>query len=287
MTTIQWFPGHMAKAKRQIAARLKLTDIVFELRDARAPKTTMNPMLMELIGNRPRIVLLTKADLADKKPLDAWLSHLKKQDISAMAINAKAGLPVDALVKESRRLLKEKLDKDAKRGLKPRPLRAMIVGVPNVGKSTLINKLVSRRATNVGAVPGITKHLQVIRIHEDLELLDTPGLLWPKFDDQEAAKKLVLIGSLKDSVVALDDVVISAFTFLATHYKQAFDARYGIDADPDNPMDIFDAIGKRRGCLKKGGEIDYDRVMEIFLDDFRNARFGSVMLDVLEDDADV
>ncbi len=287
MTTIQWFPGHMAKAKRQIKERLTLIDIVFELRDARAPAATQNPMIQTLIGSRPRVVLLTKADLADTQPLNAWLEHFKARGVSAMAINAKAGLPVEKLVGECRRLLKDKLDKDARRGILVRPFRALIVGVPNVGKSTLINKLVNRRATNVGAVPGITKNLQVIRIHKDLELLDTPGLLWPKFDDQEAAKKLVLIGSLKDSVVALDDVVISAFKLMATRYKEAFDRRYDIDADPDDPLSIFEAIGRRRGCLKKGGAIDDDRVMEIFLDDFRHARFGPVMLDLPEDDTDV
>jgi ribosome biogenesis GTPase A len=222
---------------------------------------------------------LNKADLAERHHVAAWINHFKDQGFKAIAINSLKGLDVKKVVQATKDIMEDTFAKAAKRGIKKRPIRAMILGIPNVGKSTLINQLVNKRATNVGDVAGITKHLQMIRIHEDLELLDTPGILWPKFEDQEVAKKLVLLGSLKDSVVALDDVVIYGFQLLKAYYKDRFEARYDITVDTENMIDIFDAIGKRRGCLKKGGEIDYERVIDIFLYDFRNQYFGPITLD--------
>ncbi|MFW5841866.1 MAG: ribosome biogenesis GTPase YlqF [Bacillota bacterium] len=284
MTTIQWYPGHMAKTKRLIKERLHLVDVVYELLDARAPYSSQNPMIREITIKKPRLILLNKADLAERHHVTAWINHFRERGFKAIAINSLKGLDVKKVVQATKDIMEESFVKSAKRGIKKRPIRAMILGIPNVGKSTLINQLVNKRATNVGDVAGITKHLQMIRIHEDLELLDTPGILWPKFEDQEVAKKLVLLGSLKDSVVALDDVVIYGFQLLKTYYKDRFEARYDISVDTNNMIDIFDAIGMRRGCLKKGGEIDYDRVIDIFLYDFRNQYFGPITLDRVNHD---
>ncbi len=283
MKTIQWYPGHMAKTKRLIREKIKYIDIIFELLDARAPYASQNPMIREITKNKPRILLLNKTDLADREVTNTWLQHFKKEGLSAMPINSLEQLPVDKIVSESKRLLKDVFDKESKRGRLQRPIRAMIIGIPNVGKSTLINQLVRKRVTKVGDVAGITKHLQVIRIHEDMELLDTPGILWPKFEDQEVAKKLVLVGSLKDSVVALDDIVIYGIQFLIEHYKAAFEKRYDIRVEGQEMVDIFELIGKRRGCLKKGGIVDYERVIDIFLHDFRNQQFGPISLDRIKD----
>ena len=279
MKTIQWYPGHMAKTKRLIKEKLKYIDIVFELLDARAPYSSQNPMIREITKNKPRILLLNKADLADKHVTNDWLKHFREQNLTAMPINALESLPVEKIVAESKRLLKDVFDREQKRGRIARPIRAMILGIPNVGKSTLINQLVNKRVTKVGDVAGITKHLQVIRIHEDMELLDTPGILWPKFEDQEIAKKLVLIGSLKDSVVAMDEIVIYGFNLLIKYYKEAFEKRYDFSVEGKEIIELFDSIGMRRGCLKKGGIVNYERVIDIFLHDFRNQQFGPLSLD--------
>ena len=283
MKTIQWYPGHMAKTKRLIQENIKLVDIVFELVDARAPFSTQNPMVQDITKHKPRIILLNKSDLAEQKELDKWVDYFNDQGTKAFKINSMSGFNVDKIVSASQEIMAEKFAKNKKRGIFERPIRAMIVGIPNVGKSTLINQLVKKRVTKVGDVAGITKHLQMIRIHEHLELLDTPGILWPKFEDQEAAKKLVLLGSLKDSITPLDDVAIFGMHVLATHYKNAFETRYDIEVDMDNVIKVFDDIGKRRGCLKKGGIVDYDRVIEIFIYDFRHHYFGNIILDRVKD----
>jgi len=281
---IQWYPGHMAKTKRQIKERLKLIDIIFEIVDARAPLSTQNPMVDEITKNKPRLILLNKADLADKKELDQFIKYYESKGFKALKINALSGLNVDKIVPGSKALLEEKFSKEKKRGREERPIRALIVGIPNVGKSTLINQLVSKRAVKVGDIPGITKHLQMIRINKDLELLDTPGILWPKFDSEEVALKLALIGAIKDSILPLDDVVVYGMKVLVEKYKEAFEKRYDITVDIDDIVGIFDDIGKRRGALKQGGVVDYDRVMDLFLYDFRHQQFGPVILDQVDED---
>ena len=281
---IQWYPGHMAKTKRQIKERLKLIDVVFEIVDARAPLSTQNPIVDEVTKHKPRLILLNKADLADPKALDAFVEHFDKQGFKSLKINALSGFNVNKIVPTAKAILEEKFDREKKRGREERPIRALIVGIPNVGKSTLINRLVSKRAVKVGDVPGITKHLQMIRINKDLELLDTPGILWPKFDDEDVALKLALIGALKDSLLPLDDVVVYGIKILAERYKEAFEKRYDIEVDTENVLDIFDAIGKRRGAIKQGGVVDYDRVMDLFLYDFRHQQFGPIILDRVDED---
>ena len=280
MAKINYYPGHMAKTKRLIKERLKHIDIVFELVDARAPQASMNPELTSIIKNKPRLILLNKSDLADSRGLAAWERHFKNASLETLQINALSGKNVHQIVPLTREILYDKLQKERKRGIKERPFKALIVGIPNVGKSTLINRLVDKRATKVGDVPGVTKHLQTIRIHDSLELLDTPGILWPNLDDQSTALKLALLGTIKDNLIPSDDVVIFGFDILKKHYKKAFEARYDITIDDsDEALTLFEKIGKRRGALKKGNEIDYDRVIDLFLYDFRHHQFGNVILE--------
>ncbi len=280
MAKINYYPGHMAKTKRQIKERLKLIDIVIELVDARAPKACMNPELAPLIGSKPKLILFNKADLADKKGLEAWRDHFSKRGVNTLSINALSGRNVNRIVPLSKEILRPLFEKEARKGRRERPVRALIVGIPNVGKSTLINRLVDKKATKVGDTPGITRHLQVIRIHEDMELLDTPGILWPKLDDHDTAMKLALLGTIKDHLVPRDEVVIYGFDILRKHYKEAFEKRYDMTIENDDEsLDIFDKIGRRRGTLQRGGEIDYERVMDHFLYDFRHQQFGPLMLE--------
>ncbi len=280
MAKINYYPGHMAKTKRLIKERLKHIDIVFELVDARAPQASMNPELKSIIKNKPRLILLNKSDLADNRGLAAWEHHFKNASLETLQINALSGKNVHQIVPLTRQILQDKLQKERERGIKERPFKALIVGIPNVGKSTLINRLVDKRATKVGDVPGVTRHLQTIRIHDSLELLDTPGILWPNLDDQSTALKLALLGTIKDNLIPSDDVVIFGFDILKKHYKQAFEARYDITIDDsDEALTLFEKIGKRRGALKKGNEIDYDRVIDLFLYDFRHHQFGNVILE--------
>ncbi len=279
MKLIQWYPGHMEKTKRQIKERLKVIDIVFELVDARAPISTRNPMIDAITEHKPRLILLNKSDLAIPSLLDAWIEYFSSLGIKSLKINALEGINVNKIVGYAQTVLAEKRQKAVAKGLLNRPIRALIVGIPNVGKSTLINQLVSKRVTRVGDIPGITKHLQMIRIHESLELLDTPGVLWPKFDDQTVALKLALIGSIKDSILALDDVAIYGMKYLASYHLNAFNSRYDITVDIEDILSVFTGIGQRRGALKPGGKIDDDRVIDLFLHDFRNNYFGPIMLD--------
>ncbi|MFP4286454.1 MAG: ribosome biogenesis GTPase YlqF [Candidatus Izemoplasmataceae bacterium] len=284
MKTIQWYPGHMAKTKKQIQAQLKLVDIVIELLDARAPIASQNPMIQSISSHKRRLILLNKADLADTFELKKFIDYFEKQGHKVLAINALNGMNVQKIPSLAKSLIKDILEKEKKRGRIERPVRSMIVGIPNVGKSTLINQLVSKKVTKVGDIAGVTKHLQMIRIHDDLELLDTPGILWPKFDDEEVGLKLALLGSIKDTILPLDDVVIYGMKFLNQYYKKAFESRYDINVDIDNIGKIFDDIGIKRGCLRKGNEIDYDRVIDIFLHDFRHMQFGKIILDRIDQD---
>ncbi len=284
MTKINYYPGHMAKTKRLIKEQIKQIDIVFELLDARAPGASMNPEVSEMTRNKPRLMLLNKSDLSDGEGLRAWERHFANNGLHTLQINALNGHNVNRIVPLTRDILSDTVEKAKKRGMKVRPFRALIIGIPNVGKSTLINRLVAKKATKVGDVPGITRHMQVVRIHESLELLDTPGILWPNLEDQTTALKLALLGTIKDSLIPRDDVVIFGFDLLRKYYPRQFAVRYDIDVDPqDSALDLFDKIGRRRGALTKGNEVDYDRVMDHFLYDFRHQQFGPVILEWPDD----
>ncbi|WP_375216525.1 MULTISPECIES: ribosome biogenesis GTPase YlqF [Parageobacillus] len=273
--TIQWFPGHMAKAKREVQEKLKLIDIVFELLDARIPLSSRNPMIHEILGNKPRIVLLNKADMADETVTEQWIAYFERQQLHALAIDAQTGTGIKQIVAASKEMLKDKFAKMAAKGIKnPRPMRALIVGIPNVGKSTLINRLAGRNIAKTGDKPGVTKAQQWIKVGKEMELLDTPGILWPKFEDEEVGLKLATTGAIKDTILNLQDVAVYALNFLKQHYPERLKERYSLDDIPGEIVALFDAIGKRRGCLVSGGAVDYDKVSEIVLHDIRTEKLG-------------
>lgn len=279
--TIQWFPGHMAKARREVTEKLKLIDIVFELVDARLPLSSRNPMIDEIIQQKTRIILLNKADLADSEWTKEWIAYFKSRQLPAIAINSQEGQGLSQIMNKTKELLKEKFERMRARGIKPRAVRAMIVGIPNVGKSTLINRLAKRNIAKTGNTPGVTKAQQWIKVGKELELLDTPGILWPKFEDEEVGYKLALTGAIKDSIINLQDVAAYGLRFLKEHYPERLTERYQIDPHLEI-IEMFDAIGKLRGCLLKGGEIDYDKTTDIIIRDIRSEKLGKLTFDFPE-----
>lgn len=277
--TIQWFPGHMAKARRQVTEKLKLVDIIFELVDARIPYSSRNPMIEEIIQQKPRIVLLNKADMADAELTKQWIAYFEEQGIKALAINSQAGQGMKEITAAAKSLLAEKFNRMKAKGVKPRAIRAMIVGIPNAGKSTLINRLAKKNIAKTGNTPGVTKAQAWIKVGKEMELLDTPGILWPKFEDQQVGLKLALTGAIKDTILNLQDVAVYALRFLSANYPDKLKERYGIEELPEDIVLLFDEIGKRRGCLMGGGEVDYDKVTELVIREFRSEKFGRISLE--------
>ncbi len=266
----------MAKARRQVTEKLKLIDIIFELVDARIPLSSRNPMIDEIIQHKPRLVLLNKADMADKAITKEWIDFFSEQGIKAIAINSQAGTGMKEIVSEAQGILKDKFDRMKAKGVKPRAIRAMIVGIPNVGKSTLINRLAKKNIAKTGNTPGVTKAQQWIKVGKELELLDTPGILWPKFEDQEVGLKLALTGAIKDAILNLHDVAIYAIRFLEQNYPHRFKERFHIEEFPEDIIEFFNIIGKQRGCLLGKGEIDYDKVTELIIREIRTEKMGAL-----------
>ncbi|MCG2455475.1 ribosome biogenesis GTPase YlqF [Staphylococcus epidermidis] len=281
---IQWYPGHMAKAKRQVSEQLKKVDVVFELVDARIPCSSRNPMIDDVIKQKPRVVILNKKDMTNLKELEKWEIYFKNEGFYPVAVDAKHGKNLKNVEVEAIKATQEKFDREKAKGLKPRAIRAMIVGIPNVGKSTLINKLAKRSIAETGNKPGVTKQQQWIKVGKSLQLLDTPGILWPKFEDEEVGKKLSLTGAIKDSIVHLDEVAIYGLNFMIKHDVSALKRHYNIDTHEDAEiLDWFDAIGRRRGLLQKGNEVDYESVIELIINDMRNAKIGTYCFDILKE----
>lgn len=274
---IQWYPGHMAKALTQIKDRMGLIEIVFELVDARIPVSSTNPYVSKVIGNKPKVVLLNKMDKADPNQTKEWVRHFEEQGIIAVPINSLNGDGIKQIVPAAKLALKDKLEKDKTKGMKERAIRALIVGIPNVGKSTLINKLAKRKAAAIGDRPGITRVQQWIKVGKELELLDTPGVLWNKFEDPEVGYRLALTGAIKDEALPIDEVVIYGINFMVKHHPRRLSERYQTEAV--DPIEILDHIGKIRGA-RRGGETDYDRVFNAFLNDIRGGALGRVTFDV-------
>lgn len=280
--TIQWFPGHMAKAKREVTEKLKLIDIVFELVDARIPMSSRNPLIDEIVANKPRMMLLNKADMADPDVTKQWIEFFAKQQIEAIAIDSQSGTGVKQIVTVAKEKLRPKFEKMMAKGIKrPRAMRALIVGIPNVGKSTLINRLAGKHIAKTGDTPGVTKAQQWIKVGKELELLDTPGILWPKFEDEEVGFKLATTGAIKDTILNLQDVAVYALRFLAAYYPDRLKERYALSDIPEDIVVLFDEIGKRRGCLAAGGVVDYDKVAELVLRDIRTEKLGRLSFDRL------
>lgn len=279
MKQIQWYPGHMAKTKKEIKEKAKMVDVVLELLDARIPFSSQNPIIQQLTEKKPRVILLNKADLADQYELDKWVKYFEDKGFKTLKINALSGKGVDKILPLLRTMMVDIVEREKARGRKERPIRTMILGIPNVGKSTLINRLAKKKKLIAEDRPGVTKKTQYIRVGQDLELLDTPGILWPKFDDERVAFRLALTGAIKDDILPIDEIVIYGFKFLNEFYLKNFEERYNIKVDIEDILGIYNNIGIRRGCLLPGKQIDYDRVNDLFLFDFRHMKFGKIILD--------
>ena len=277
-TNINWFPGHMAKAKREIEEKLKFVDVVFELVDARIPLSSRNPMISEILKNKPHLILMTKATMADPVYNSRFEKNLIHNETleRVLLIDSISGLNTNKIVSMSKELLKEKLEKEKLKGMKERPLKAMVIGIPNVGKSTLINKLVGKKTALVSNRPGVTISQQWIRINKDLDLLDTPGVLWPKFETQEIGFNLALTGAIKDTVVYKDDMILYFLSFLKENYKDSLKL-YNVTSDTDN-IEILNIIGKNKNFIRNK-EIEYERVYDLIINDFRNLKLGRITLD--------
>lgn len=271
---IQWFPGHMTKAKRQMEEHLKMVDMVIELRDARIPDASKNPLIDELSAHKPRLILLSKKDKADPQISAAWIAALEKAEVKAMAVDLLHEKLEKRITAAAQELMKAKIERMKRRGMRPRAIRAMVVGVPNVGKSTLINALAHRRAAVTGDRPGVTKALQWVKVGKSLELLDTPGVLWPKFEDEEAALRLAVTGAIRDEILPLEEVAFWAMEYLQQHQPQLLQERYGITLS-ERPYDNLLEIGRKRGYLMNG-EVDEKRLITAFLREIRDGKIGAV-----------
>ncbi|AXI09065.1 ribosome biogenesis GTPase YlqF [Oceanobacillus zhaokaii] len=276
---IQWFPGHMAKARRQVEEKLKLVDFVMELVDARAPLSSQNPMLQQVLQSKTKMIVLMKRDLADQRVTENWINYFKDKDIPAIAVDVNEKTDIKKVIQLAKSLGQEKMDKLMKKGIQPRPARAMIVGIPNVGKSTLINRLANKKVAQTGDRPGITKHQLWIKVKKDFELLDTPGILWPKFEDQMVGYRLAAIGTIKDQLLSLQDIVAFVIKYLQVHYPALLKERFNIEHDMEDMWEIFELIGKQRGALESGGNVNLDKVSEIVLQDLRAGRLGNITLE--------
>ncbi|WP_221564242.1 ribosome biogenesis GTPase YlqF [Alkalihalobacillus sp. TS-13] len=273
---IQWFPGHMAKARREITEKLKMIDVVFELVDARIPLSSRNPMIDEIIENKPKLVLLNKTDMADRAITKEWEDYFSARNLRTVTVNSKTGQGLEKISEIARELVKDKLDKMIEKGVKPRAVRALILGIPNVGKSTLINRLANKKIAKTGDRPGITQRQQWIKVGKELELLDTPGILWPKFEDQITGYRLAVTGAIKDDILDFGDIAFFAVQYLKDAYPEKLIDRYKLTDTSAPPLEVFEEIGKKRGCLIKGGEVDYEKAAEIILRDIRSEKLGPI-----------
>jgi len=279
---INWYPGHMAKTKREIREKLNLIDIVYEVIDARMPKSSKIVDIDDLIKNKPRLLIMTKYDLCDKNETNKFIKYYEELGYQVIPVDLMSGTNVSKIIDASEEVLKEENEKRKAKGLKPRNIRALILGVPNAGKSTLINRLVGKKSAGVGNKPGFTKSLSWIRIHKNIDLLDTPGILWPKLEDQESAHILASFSSIKEEILNEDQIAFFILRKLYELYPKALEERYGISELDEDLIEAYDMIASRRGALTKGGVADYERVSRIILQDFKNGYFGPITFDRLK-----
>ncbi|HIU88153.1 MAG TPA: ribosome biogenesis GTPase YlqF [Candidatus Avilachnospira avistercoris] len=294
---IQWYPGHMTKARRNMERDVKLVDLVIELRDARAPYSTENPDIRRLSGNKKRLILLNKADLADGSVTKLWIEHYRKQGLEALALDARNRDFLSAIKASIGRLSAEKEERDRKRGItEKRPVKALICGIPNIGKSTFINSVLGRASAKTGNKPGVTKGNQWISVSSEFLLLDTPGVLWPKFDDKRVGVNLALMGSVNDEILNKEELCLSLLSYLREAYPELLDKRYEIDKEElertceaheeglmmlsdSRALAYMDLIARKRGTIKRGAQPDYERCAALIIDDFRSGRLGRISLE--------
>lgn len=281
----QWYPGHMTKARRMMQENIKLIDLIIELVDARVPLSSRNPDIDELGKNKARLILLNKSDLAEERINDEWIDYFKDRGYSAVKVNSKKGGGMNQIRSAIQEACKEKTERDRKRGILNRPVRAMVVGIPNVGKSTFINSLAGKACAKTGNKPGVTKGKQWIRLNKNVELLDTPGILWPKFEDQAVGLRLAWIGSIKEEVLNTTELSVELLRFLCARYPGALSERYGTEEDAD-AVRMLERIGQVRGCLMKGSQVDVEKAGLLVLDDFRSLRLGRISLERPQDVSD-
>lgn len=279
--TIQWFPGHMTRARRQIQEQLKLIDAVIELVDARLPLSSRNPMIDEILGDKPRLIILNKADLADAEVTREWLAYFKKEGHLAYPVDASTGTGMKEIPAQLKLLMKAKIDKQISKGMNPRAIRALIVGIPNVGKSTLINKLAGRAVALTGDRPGVTKGQQWIKVSKEMELLDTPGILWPKFEDMNVGYRLAVTGAIKEETLNAEDVAFFGIKYLAKYYWAPFKDRFDLQSEQPSDFDntdqivaIMEEIGRKRGCIVSGGRVDLEKACSTLLRELRAGKLG-------------
>lgn len=278
----QWYPGHMTKAKRMMQENIRLIDLIIELVDARIPMSSRNPDIDELGKGKSRIVLLNKSDLADPQQNSAWERYFKEKGCHVQQLNSRTGAGIKSIQSLVQEACREKIERDRKRGIINRPVRAMVVGIPNVGKSTFINSYAGRACAKTGNKPGVTKGKQWIRLNKSLELLDTPGILWPKFEDQRIGEKLALIGSINDEILHSDELAVCLLRYIKNSYSGLFEERYHITIDEDDYQTLRELAVVRK-CLQKGEEPDIDRVSSMLLEDFRSGKLGRITLEIPEE----
>lgn len=290
---ISWYPGHMAKTKKQIIQDLKLIDIVIELLDARIPISSQNPNIAEITKNKKKIIVLNKCDLSDDKQNKLWIEYFKKKNIPAVLVDSNSGRGIDECIRQIEKIMQVDLEAHAEKGRTGRKIRAMILGIPNVGKSSFINRISKRTTAGVGNRPGVTKQKQWIRINEKIELLDTPGVLWPKFENEKVAMNLAITGTIKDDILELTEVAYTLTKFMLENYRNNLLQRYSLDekqineilnqeqAENENIYEIMQLIGKKRGAIL-GGRVDDERTSKLILDDFRSSKLGKITLEIPE-----
>lgn len=278
---IQWFPGHMAKTRRVISEHLKLVDVVIELLDARVPQSSRNPEIDSILKDKPRIIALNKSDLADPKQNNKWKDYFSKQGISVIYTNSITGLGLGEIKGKLKQLTRKKLESAQARGRMQRPIKTMVVGIPNVGKSAFINKIAGKASAETGDRPGVTRSQQWVRINPEIMLLDTPGILWPKFEDQLTGLNLAFTGAIKDEIMDTTELAVKLLEKLSVTYPEKIKERYKLEnLTGKKGVDLLEEAGRRRGCLVSGGEVNFNRISVILLDEFRGGKIGKITLEI-------